>query len=201
MGTVAIALLSITATSSGIAGAFIWPVISRHFKLRTNRTIVACIVFMEIIPLYGLLGYVPFVQSMGVGGLQKAGEIYPLGIIHGFVMGGLSSYCRSYFGLLIPPGSEAAFYALYAITDKGSSAVGPAVVGAIVDTTGHIRPAFFFLAILIALPAPLIMMVDAEKGREDAARSFRIQQVSDDSPVVQADTELRETEGLMADHD
>ncbi|XMA16650.1 hypothetical protein WAI453_009441 [Rhynchosporium graminicola] len=144
MGTVAIALLSITATSSGIAGAFIWPVISRHFKLRTNRTIVACIAFMEIIPLYGLLGYVPFVQSMGVGGLQKAWEIYHLGIIHGFVMGGLSSYCRSNFGLLIPPGSEAAFYALYAITDKGSSAVGPAVVGAIVDATGHIRPAFFF---------------------------------------------------------
>ena len=54
-------------------------------------------------------------------------------------MGGLSSYCRSFFGLLIPPGSEAAFYALYAITDKGSSAVGPAVVGVIVDATGQPR--------------------------------------------------------------
>lgn len=79
MGTVAIALLSITATGSGIAGAFIWPLISRRFELKTNRTIVACIALMEIIPLYGLLGYVPFIKSWGVGGLQKSFEIYPLG--------------------------------------------------------------------------------------------------------------------------
>ncbi|KAH7384958.1 autophagy-related protein 22-like protein [Cadophora sp. MPI-SDFR-AT-0126] len=202
MGTVAIALLSITATSSGICGAFTWPIISRHFKLKTNRTVVACIALMEIIPLYGLLGYIPFVKSWGVGGLQQSWEIYPLGFIHGFVMGGLSSYCRSFFGLLIPPGSEAAFYALYAITDKGSSAVGPAVVGAIVDATGQIRPAFVFLAILIALPAPLILMVDVDKGRDDAARTAGVlkQDLSYDS-AVQAGTELHETEGLMADHD
>ncbi|KAG4438717.1 hypothetical protein IFR05_005797 [Cadophora sp. M221] len=202
MGTVAIALLSITATSSGIAGAFTWPLISRHFKLKTNRTIVACIALMEIIPLYGLLGYIPFIKSWGVGGLQQSWEIYPLGFIHGFVMGGLSSYCRSFFGLLIPPGSEAAFYALYAITDKGSSAVGPAVVGAIVDATGQIRPAFVFLAVLIALPAPLILMVDAEKGRDDAAKTAGIlQQGPEGDSGVQVGTELRETEGLMADHD
>merc|ERR1712093_698775 len=193
MGTVAIALLSITATSSGICGAFTWPIISRRFKLKTNRTIVACIALMEIIPLYGLLGYVPF---------EKSWEIYPLGFIHGFVMGGLSSYCRSFFGLLIPPGSEAAFYALYAITDKGSSAVGPAVVGVIVDATVQIRPAFFFLAILIALPAPLVLMVDADKGRDDAARTAGAlkQHLAQDS-ASQAGTELHETEGLMADHD
>jgi len=117
-------------------------------------------------------------------------------------MGGLSSYCRSFFGLLIPPGSEAAFYALYAITDKGSSAVGPAVVGVIVDATGQIRPAFFFLAILIALPAPLVLMVDADKGRDDAARTAGAlkQHLAQDS-ASQAGTELHETEGLMADHD
>jgi MFS-type transporter involved in bile tolerance (Atg22 family) len=55
-------------------------------------------------------------------------------------MGGLSSFCRSLFGELIPPGFEAAFYALYAITDKGSSVFGPAIVGAITDATGEIRP-------------------------------------------------------------
>lgn len=170
MGTVETAILSITATSSGIAGAFIWPVISRRLRLQTNHTIIACILLMQIIPVYGLLGYLPFIKRWGVGGLQKSWEIYPLGFVHGFVMGGLSSYCRSFFGQLIPPGSEAAFYALYAITDKGSSAVGPAIVGRIVDSLGTIRPAFGFLAILIAMPLPLIWMVDAEKGRLDAIR-------------------------------
>jgi MFS-type transporter involved in bile tolerance (Atg22 family) len=55
-------------------------------------------------------------------------------------MGGLSSFCRSLYGELIPPGFEAAFYALYAITDKGSSVFGPAIVGAITDRYGEIRP-------------------------------------------------------------
>jgi UMF1 family MFS transporter len=149
MGTIAIALLSITATASGIAGAFAWPRISKRYGFETKSAIMACVLLMEIIPFYGLLGFLPFVQSWGVGGLQQAWEIYPLGFVHGFVMGGLSSYCRAFYGEIIPPGSEAAFYALYAITDKGSSAVGPTIVGAIIDRVGTIRPAFGFLAVLI----------------------------------------------------
>lgn len=202
MGTVAIALLSITATTSGILGAFLWPIISRKFGWRTNRTIIACILLMEIIPVYGLMGYIPFIKARGVGGLQQAWEIYPLGVIHGFVMGGLSSYCRSFFGLLIPPGSEAAFYALYAITDKGSSAVGPAIVGRIVDVTGQIRPAFGFLAVLIALPVPLIWMVDVEKGQQDGIQIARMMKRTGSFGLrderMSSDSQA---EGLMRDHD
>lgn len=203
MGTVAVAVLSIIATSSGIAGAFFWPIISRRFHLSTNHTIICCIVLMEIIPIYGLLGYIPFIQSWGVGGLQTAGEIYPLGFVHGFVMGGLSSYCRSFYGLLIPPGSEAAFYALYAITDKGSSAVGPAIVGVIVDKVGSIRPAFIFLSVLVALPVPLIWMVDVKKGQADAVRMAGLISKTGDIDVVVEDMDdgFHETEGLMRDHD
>jgi UMF1 family MFS transporter len=83
-------------------------------------------------------------------------------------MGGLSSYCRSFFGELIPPGYEAAFYALYAITDKGSSIFGPAIVGAITDRYGEIRPAFAFLAVLIIVPLPLMLLVDVDRGKRDA---------------------------------
>jgi UMF1 family MFS transporter len=177
MTTVEVAILSITSTSSGVVGAFSWPKISRRFGLQTNHTILACTVLMEIIPLYGLSGYLPFIQALGVGGFQNSWEIFPLGVIHGFVMGGLSSYCRSFFGLLIPPGKEAAFYALYAVTDKGSSAVGPAIVGKIVDSFGTIRPAFVFLAILVLLPSPLVWMVDVERGRADALKSSRAHKV------------------------
>ncbi|KAF2083876.1 MFS transporter family protein [Saccharata proteae CBS 121410] len=168
MATASVALVSIVATTSGLLGAFAWPLIARRFQLPTNKTIIACICLFEIIPIYGLLGYIPFIQRWGVGGLQQPWEIFPLAFIHGFVMGGLSSHCRAFFGLLIPPGHEAAFYALYAVTDKGSSVIGPAVVGRIVDATGHIRLAFWFLAVLIVAPAPLIWCVDVEKGRRDA---------------------------------
>jgi UMF1 family MFS transporter len=109
-------------------------------RLKPSQTILACILLFELIPLYGLLGYIPAIQRLGSFGLQQQWEMYPLGAVYGFVLGGLSSYCRSVYGELIPPGFEAAFYALYAITDKGSSVFGPAIVGAITDACGEIRP-------------------------------------------------------------
>ena len=201
MGTIAIALLSITATASGIAGAFAWPRISKRYGFQTKSAIMACVLLMEIIPFYGLLGFLPFVQSWGVGGLQQAWEIYPLGFVHGFVMGGLSSYCRAFYGEIIPPGSEAAFYALYAITDKGSSAVGPTLVGLIIDKVGTIRPAFGFLAVLIALPLPILYLVDVKQGHADAValseknNTYAYQDVAMDD--FDGDDEHGQNSGLM----
>lgn len=136
----AVALINVVVTISGIIGAFSWSRISIMMGLKPTQTILCCICLFELVPLYGLLGYIPAIRRLGVFGLQNAIEMYPLGAVYGFVLGGLSSYCRSLFGELIPPGFEAAFYALYAITDKGSSIFGPAVVGAITDATGEIRP-------------------------------------------------------------
>jgi MFS transporter, UMF1 family len=170
MSPPALALISVLATMSGILGAFSWPIISRYFKLKPVNTILCCIALFEFIPVYGLLDYVPFIHNWGFLGLQQPWEMYPLGIIYGLVLGCLSSYCRSLYGELIPPGSEAAFYALYAITDKGSSVFGPAIVGIIVDRTGGIRPAFWFLILLIGLPAPLIWFVDVERGKEEGKK-------------------------------
>ena len=143
MKPAALALINVIATLCGIMGAFGWRRASEKMNLNPSQTILACIVLLEMIPLYGLLGFVPFIKRWGVIGLQQPWELYPLGAIYGFCMGGLSSYCRSVFGELIPPGSEAAFYALYAITDKGSSIFGPAIVGAIADAYGEIRPVSF----------------------------------------------------------
>ncbi|KAF2821990.1 autophagy-related protein 22-1 [Ophiobolus disseminans] len=168
MGTIAIALLSITSIGSGIVGAFAWPRVQKHFGLQPKSVLLCCVAGMEIIPLYGLLGYIPWVQKLGFIGLQRAWEIYPIAVLHGTVMGGISSYARSVYAPLIPEGSEAAFFALYAVTDKGSSAFGPALVGWIVDHAGIIRPAFIFLAVLVVLPAPLLWWLDVEKGRNDA---------------------------------
>lgn len=169
MKTPALALISVIATIAGVLGAFCWSYISRLLNLRASQTIVGCICLMEIIPLYGLLGFIPAIQRLGFLGLQQQIEMYFLGAVYGFVLGGLSSYCRSFFGELIPPGFEAAFYALYAITDKGSSIFGPAVVGLITDRYGDIRPAFVFLAVLIGLPLPLMLLVDVDRGKADAA--------------------------------
>lgn len=202
MATVSVACLSILSTLSGMLGAFAWPRISRRFGMKSKHTIVACVVLFETIPIYGLMGYIPIVQRWGVGGIQQSWEIFPLGFVHGFVMGGISSYCRSFFGQLIPPGSEAAFFALYAVTDKGSSVFGPAIVGRIVDITGHLRPAFIFLAVLMLLPIPLVWIVNEEKGRGEAlAMAEKLKGFKRDEDEMSAfPSSLRgeEQEGLLA---
>lgn len=168
MDAPALALISVITTIAGIFGAFTWSFVSRFFSMKPTHTILACLLLFELIPLYGLLAYIPGIQNLGYFGLQQPWEMYPLGFVYGLVLGGLSSYCRACFGELIPTGSEAAFYALYAITDKGSSVFGPAIVGLIIDRTGEIRAAFWFLAVLVGLPAPIIFFVNVDRGRKDA---------------------------------
>ncbi|KAL1998754.1 hypothetical protein VTN02DRAFT_5631 [Thermoascus thermophilus] len=169
MEPASLGLINVIAMISGVCGAFSWSYISKLLKFRASQTIIACICLFELIPLYGMLGYIPAIKRLGFFGLQNPWEMFPLGAVYGLVMGGLSSYCRSFFGELIPPGYEAAFYALYAITDKGSSVFGPAIVGAITDRYGEIRPAFVFLAALIFFPLPLMLLVDVDRGKRDAA--------------------------------
>lgn len=166
----ALGLINVISTMSGVFGAFGWAWISKVFGLKPHQTILVCIALFELIPIYGLLGYLPFIQKWGVVGLQQPWEMYPLAAVYGLVLGGLGGYCRSLFGELIPPGSEAAFYALYAITDKGSSVFGPTIVGAIIDHTGSIRPAFWFLGALVGLPAPLIWLINVERGKLEGAK-------------------------------
>ncbi|KAK2782144.1 Autophagy protein 22 [Onygenales sp. PD_12] len=168
MKLAALGLINVIAMVSGVCGAFFWNYLSHRLNLGASQTIIACICVFELIPIYGLLGYIPSIKRLGVFGLQQPWEMYPVGAVYGLVMGGLSSYCRSFFGELIPPGFEASFYALYAITDKGSSIFGPAIVGLITNRYGDIRPAFGFLAALIILPLPLMLLVDVDRGRRDA---------------------------------
>lgn len=199
----ALGLISVISTTTGISGALSWSYISRRFSLKPHQTLLACVGLFELIPLYGLLGYLPFVRSWGVMGLQQPWEMFPLAAVYGFVLGGLSSYCRAVYGELIPPGSEAAFYALYAITDKGSSVFGPFIVASIIEATGEIRPAFWFLACLVGLPAPLIYFVDAERGRLEAEKlavvieKMRVEQ----GDVDETARENGEDEGMLRAHE
>ncbi|KAL2787262.1 autophagy-related protein 22-like protein [Aspergillus keveii] len=168
MQPAALGLINVITMIAGVLGAFSWSYISQTLNLRASQTIIACILLFELVPIYGLLGFIPAIKNLGFLGLQQPWEMYPLGVVYGLVMGGLSSYCRSFFGELIPPGYEASFYSLYAITDKGSSIFGPTIVGFITDRYGEIRPAFFFLAVLILSPLPLMLLVDVDRGKRDA---------------------------------
>ncbi|KXJ85968.1 autophagy-related protein 22-like protein [Microdochium bolleyi] len=205
----ALGLINVISTSTGVVGAFSWSFIARRFKLKPHQVLLSIIAVFELIPLYGLLGYLPFVQRWQVIGLQQPWEMYPLAAVYGFVLGGLGAYCRSLYGELIPPGSEAAFYALYAITDKGSSVFGPTIVGAIIDASGEIRPAFWFLLALVGLPAPFIYFVNVERGKlegeklSEVIKAYKIREAAGDDGTsrLSAQYEDGERQGMLGDYD
>jgi MFS transporter, UMF1 family len=75
MKPAALALITMVVTLAGIVGAFAWPRISALMGLKPIHTILFCIGIFEIIPLYGLLGYIPIIRRWGVGGLQQGWEM------------------------------------------------------------------------------------------------------------------------------
>eukprot|EP00960_Hanusia_phi_P014924 441759-Hanusia_phi.AAC.2 len=90
------------------------------------------------------------------------------------------------FADLTVPGKEAEFFALFEITDKGSSWLGPLVVGEIYRRTSRINlgallwqcgdgrltccAGFVYLAFMICLPACVLLSVNHRKGMVEVGR-------------------------------
>ncbi|KAI0773147.1 autophagy-type protein 22 [Trametes elegans] len=165
-------LIGALTPSAGILGSLAWPALQRRAGWSNLRVLVVLVAMASAIPAYGCLGFLPVFQHGAVrfGGLTTPGEMYVLAVYFGSVYGAFQGYARAFYAEFIPPGEEARWYALFSITDKSSSFVGPLIVGLIADTTGNIRYAFFFLVAMIWAAVPILMSVDVERGREDAQR-------------------------------
>ncbi|OLL23238.1 Autophagy-related protein 22-2 [Neolecta irregularis DAH-3] len=165
-GLIVIGMLS---TLSGIVGAFTWSrYISPKFHLSPDSAIRLIVALSCLIPAYGLLGFIPLCRQIGFGGLINPIEIYFLALVYGFLNGALQGYTRAMFGSLIPAGRESGFFALYAITDKGSAMFGPVMVGIIIDKTHEIRWAFLLLLVMLGLSLLVMTFVNTQRGRQAA---------------------------------
>lgn len=155
METPALAFVGLLTVVFAITGSLYAP------QLRLD--IVTIAIAASLIPLYGVVGFfVPWI------GLKRAWEMYLLASWYGLVLGSLNAVCRSQFSLLIPSGQETMFFALYAVTDKGSSVLGPAITGVITDKTHDIRYTFYFLLGMMLLAAYFFSNVDFLRGHKEA---------------------------------
>ncbi|KAG0324891.1 Autophagy protein 22 [Dissophora globulifera] len=149
-------LLSLEVPICALIGTLAFPRLQRLLGYNQKQMVLLLLVMLVMVPLYGTLGLIlPFWPH-----LSSARELFCL---------------AAYFGLLIdlvPRGRESEFFGLYAITDKGSSWLGPLAVAAITDATHEIRHAFVFLLVLLTLPIPIIYFgVDMIQGRVDAEKA------------------------------
>ncbi|KAF9432539.1 Karyopherin transporter, partial [Entomortierella beljakovae] len=167
-------LLSLEVPICALVGTLAFPKVQQALGYNQKQMVLLLLVLLVMIPVYGTLGLVLSFWPH----LSSAKELFAVAAYFGFLIGAIQSFCRSLFAGLVPRGRESEFFGLYAITDKGSSWLGPLVIAAITDRTHEIRHAFVFLLVLLSLPIPIIYFgVDLDQGRLDAENvSLELQQ-------------------------
>lgn len=170
MKTPELAVIGILSIIFAIAGTILIPTyINKKWGVSLKNTLILIIMWSSFIPFYGILGF--FFSGVG---LKHKFEMYGLACWYGLALGGLSTVSRSLFGLLIPKGKESLFFALFAVTDKGSSILGPFVVGLITDKTHNIRHCFWFLWVLLIISLPIFYQLDVGRGKQEADKFLEL---------------------------
>lgn len=164
MSTLNLIMISVLTVVNAMLGAFMIPqFLATKFRWTSSQTLMYIIIWASFIPFYGILGF--FFNAFG---LKHKFEMFLLAIWYGLSLGGLSAVSRSVFSLIVPPGKESTFFSMFSITDKGSSILGPFLVGLLTDKTHNIRYSFYFFFLLLMLSLPVLNCLDVKRGRREA---------------------------------
>ncbi|MDJ1131350.1 MFS transporter [Streptomyces iconiensis] len=113
---------------------------------------------------------VAWTATVGAGYFLPYGQpgwFYALAVGIGLVLGGSQALSRSLFSHLVPAGKEAEYFALYEVSDRGTSWLGPLLFGLTYQLTGDYRNAILSLVLFFALGFLLLLRVPV--GRAAAA--------------------------------
>ena len=160
------ALLILEALLLGSFGGIIFLYIQRKIGWDAKRMLLLHILTFTCLVLFSMLGFVPDIPF----GLVHKFELYIFVFIYGLNWGSIQSYARSVFAYLVPVGKESQMFALYEITDKGSSWIGPLMV-ALITNVATIRWGMFYVTSFFVIAMPLLIWgVDLVKGMQQAGR-------------------------------
>jgi len=161
-------LMNITAAVGNIA--------AHRVQVRYNLTSLQMfwiplvgLIFFCIYPIFG------FDKSLGFGLVSKP-EVYIYTSVYGIFVGVIQSYGRVVMSNLIPLNEESEIFSLYEITDKGSSWLGPLIVG-VLNQAGNMRYALLYGVWAFGITIPIIWTVDLRKGRLQAGRQETVREL------------------------
>jgi len=104
----------------------------------------------------------------GYGFLHTVSEAYFMSGVIGFVLGGSQALSRSLFSQMIPNGREAAFFGIYAISERGTSWIGPLVFGRVAQMTDSYRPAILALIFFFVVGSIILFFTDTARAIHEA---------------------------------
>lgn len=154
MGTLTLAILMVQFVAFGGALAF--------NQIAARITARQAILFALVI-WTGVLIY-------AYGFVRSTAEFFVLSGLVGFVMGGTQALSRSTYSLMIPKGREAEYFALYEVSDRGTSWIGPLVFGLAMQFTHSYRVSILSLIVFFIAGFFILWRVDVQRAYEEAQR-------------------------------
>jgi UMF1 family MFS transporter len=100
--------------------------------------------------------------------LQTLTQAYVMSGFIGFVLGGSQALSRSLFSQMIPKGRESAFFGIYAISERGTSWIGPFVFGLVAQLTNSYRPAILALIAFFIIGSLILFFTNTAKAIHEA---------------------------------
>jgi UMF1 family MFS transporter len=139
----------------GIAGALIFERIA-YFSSSKTAILISLVIWSGIV----IYGY---------GFLQTVQQAYVMSGAIGLVLGGSQALSRSLFSQMIPKGRESAFFGIYAISERGTSWLGPIVFGLVAQVMNSYRPAILALIVFFVLGSIILLMTNTNEAIREAA--------------------------------
>jgi UMF1 family MFS transporter len=138
----------------GIVGALTFERIA-HFLSSKTAILISLAIWSGIV-IYGF------------GFLQTITQAYAMSGAIGFVLGGSQALSRSLFSQMIPKGRESAFFGIYAISERGTSWLGPIVFGLVAQLTNSYRPAILALIFFFIVGSLILLFTNTARAVEEA---------------------------------
>lgn len=108
--------------------------------------------------------FVPFIT--------EAWQVYIIAGIAGLNVGSVASFTRSILSTMIPDGMQSNFFAVYELTQKGTSWIGPLVIGAVTSALSDSSDRTFVnvtvgtIVAEVLIGAPLFFCVNVRRGQQ-----------------------------------
>lgn len=103
--------------------------------------------------------------------MTTATHFFILAILVGLVQGGVQGISRSLFASMIPKHKSGEFFGFYSVFSRFAAILGPFLFGVIALSTGSSRNAILFLISFFVVGSVILVFVNVDEGRREAARA------------------------------
>lgn len=139
-------------------------------KIGTKNALVVSIIIWAFVVIYAFVGMRNPALVAGIGLPQQELEFWVLGVFIATVMGGSQALSRSLFSQMVPVSQEAEFFAIYEISERGTSWLGPFVFAAVNQTLGNLRPALLSVVVFFVIGLAILVFVNTSRAAQESGR-------------------------------